>query len=272
MQPIFYLNRTSIQAGLYSDPISPAATSTFNLIGTIYYTGTAIAPANGTQTIYASLNDIVVGSTSTIETDGTFQITVMAPGEGTYGWMVYPAVNSDLNQTVNVYVHGTTSPIGPSGPSGPIIPPPTTILFSGSRLSLGSISRGRTIVFQISVNWTGASQVQVDSVSIAGPNWTLPITMPQTFYGDFNGTGTAPISITLTIPDTAPLTSQQITFIVTCKTGATTSEVNCLAQFDITLAPPSSTPSYQVQTIIGIALAASLGVILYSGARRRKPV
>jgi len=271
VQPIFYLNRTSIQAGLYSDPTSPVASSSFNLIGVIYYTGTTIAPANGSQTIYASRNDVVEGSTSSIGSDGTFQITILAPGEGTYGWLVYASANSDLNQTRNVYVHGITSPTVPGGPGGLTTPTPT-LLFSGSRLSLGSIARGRTVTFQIIVNWTGATQVQINSVSIVGQNWTLPITMPQTFYGDINGNGMAPISMTLTIPDTASLSSQQMTLIFNCKSGTTTADVNCLVQFDVTLPPASSTPTYQVQTIVGVVLATSLGVVLYSGTRRRKAV
>jgi hypothetical protein len=263
---------------VYSSPISPVVTSSFNLVGVIYYDGTTVAPSTGSVTVYAARDSIVAGSTTSIGSDGTFQIAVVAPGAaGTYVWTVYAGfpwssswswVNSVQNQSINVYVHGTTGPID----SGPVTTPPSSVLVYGSQAFLGQIVRGRTVNFQIVVTWTGVTMIQINNMSILGPSWMLPVIFPQTFYSDLNGNGTAAINMILTVPENAPVTSQQITLIFDCQSGSTMASVNCLVQFDVTLPPASTTPAYQVQTIIGIALAASLGVVLYSGTRRRKPV
>jgi len=259
----------SIQSGLYCDPISPVITSSFNLIGVVYYNGTTVAPPTGSVTVYAARDNIVEGSTTSIGSDGTFQIAVVAPGAaGEYAWTVYAGANSVQNQSINVYVHGTTGPVGPVSP----LPTQSAVLFYGSQVSLGQIVRGRTVNFQVVVTWTGATQIQINNMSTLGPNWTLPVIFPHAFYRGLSGNGTASISMTLTVPDTAPLNSYQMTFIFTCESGSVMASVSCLVEFDVTLPPASSTPTYQVQTIIGVVLATSLSVVLYSGTKRRKPV
>lgn len=160
---------------------------------------------------------------------------------------------------------------GSQGSGGPVPTAPVgSVRFYGSLLSLGAIARGRTVEFQITITWSGSSQMQINHVSVVGPNWTLPIAVPQTFYGGLTGNGTASINVMLTVPETAPLSSQQITFVFDCQSGTATASLNSVVQFDVTLAAASSSPSYQVQTVIGLALAAALGFVLYSGTKRRK--
>jgi hypothetical protein len=139
---------------------------------------------------------------------------------------------------------------------GPIFP--KNILFYGTILSLGGVDRGSTRVFHVIVLWSGATQMQINNVSIFGTNnWTLPITMPQTFYSaSANVNGSASVEVTLIVPHNANITSQAITFVFTCQSGNTQASVNCLVQFDVTI-PPFLNPAQQVETAIGFGSRSS---------------
>lgn len=273
VQPTFFtfIGNLVIQNAT-NNPLSPAQGGSLNFLGTVYYNGTTVAPPSGSVMINVSRSNVVEGSTNVIGSAGNFDIAITAPTAfGIYNWTIYPVINSLQNQTLTVYVHGGTVPENPPGP-GPI-QPPIIVLFYGSHVSLGVLSRGRTISFPLTVSWNGTSQITIENASIIGPNWTLPISLPMTFYGSIVGNGTAPINVTMTVPDTAYVNSQQqITVVFQVRSGALVYYVNCIADFSIATGSPLNPSGTQVQTMIGVALALSLGAVLYAGTRRRKPV
>lgn len=271
-----YYSALSVQDGLYNAPISPVITASFTVIGVVYFNGTKVAPNSGTVLIYASRDGIVEGSTSTIASDGTFQMSVVAPGAiGLYSWIVYTGQNSVQNQTENVYVNAGST----SSNTGPVTSP--TFRYYGSTSNLGRVARGKQVTVQTAVFWTegtAGDPIRIDSVRIVnGPNWTFSVSLPRTYYTDSNGNGTAPITIILDIPSTALNGSEQLTFALECETKGVPFTVNCLAQLDVTAGTSSlnlpSLPPLDSQTRFFIFIGLVVGAMaIVLTARRRKPV
>ena len=121
-------------------PTTAEPTQTVTFSGTLYYEGTSTAPENTTDiTAKVSLNADVKGTTTTIETDGSFSIGVVAPeDEGSFSYLVYALTDAGTvtNQTVQLTVEGgTSSPSSPGAlnggvtiPAEPILPPQNVTL------------------------------------------------------------------------------------------------------------------------------------------------
>ena len=121
-------------------PTTAEPTQTVTFSGTLYYEGTSTAPENTTDiTAKVSLNADVKGTTTTIETDGSFSIGVVAPeDDGSFSYLIYALTDAGTvtNQTVQLTVEGgTSSPSSPGAPSGgvtipaePILPPQNVTL------------------------------------------------------------------------------------------------------------------------------------------------
>jgi len=260
---------------VYAEPFSPFLGSTFYIVSTIYFQGTAVAPPNTGQVTFYAFRSGVADQTTTIDVYGRARILVSASVVGTYEWLIYavtPAGTSVQNQTVTITIYSSGAP--PSGPGGPTTPSQVAqVTFYGSLVSLGNVARGQQISIPITITWVGASQITVTNMSFIGPEWSVTFPqLPKTFYIEFGvNNGTATLTIFVTVPDTTSLGSQQITVVVSAEGGIppSQSQISCVAQFTVVLPPIQSSP-YTVQTIVGALLAGGLGASLFIGARKKR--
>jgi len=270
---LFTFENDLIVASATYSPDKPVIEQEFLITGQLYYTGTSISPEDGSGiTVYAQ--NQTTSNTTTV-TNGAFSITVTAPStEGSYNWLTYSNTSggiSEQNQTVTVYIH----PAGQSPPSNGFHPVvvPSQVNFYGSALSLGLLSQGQQMHFDLTVQWTGANEIIIKNMTMSGldTSWILAPSnqyFPMHFFRSIGETnGTAKIAILMQVPLDASPKDYQLGFTLTVEAITTETQVSCRTTFSVQAAV---IPTQPIQDIVGILLVVCVGVIIFGAVVKKR--
>jgi hypothetical protein len=248
----------------------------------VYYEGTVVPPED-TSGITICLDkyvdptsDLRIDTTDVIAADGSWNVLQLDGGtEGFYDYKTY-ALTSHGNSTVaDITVSIVTGGSGSTGSEvndGGGNPPAVTLQMYASLLELGSLHKGTQKTITLQLNWVGANQLSVDSITVSGKNWaTLTTELPQTFYREVgNDNGTAKIDFTLSIPEDAAVGEQNIAFTFDVSASSTTATVSAPVTMTIleTQFQPENTSA--TQQLVGLMLFLAIFAILIGAVKRKR--